>query len=228
MALNASTAPSSGGGSGPQQETLKAGNQFARLAQVLDLGLQEQRPYKGQDKPPAHEIMLTYELTHVFMKDEDGNDVEDKPRWISETIPLRNMSQDLAKSTKRVRAIDPDNTCGGDFAKMVGMPCTVTIVNNPSKKDPDKVYNNVGNITPPMEGIPIPDLKNDPKVLDLDEPDLEIFGSLPEWVQDKIKGNLNFNGSKLQRMLEGGSVEQPEPEPQEDAPEEGDGDLWED
>jgi hypothetical protein len=46
----------------------------------------------------------------------------------------------------------------------------------------------------------------------LDEPDLEIFESLPEWLQDKIKGNLNYAGSALQAALGGAPTAQPEPE----------------
>lgn len=202
MALNASKVPSTGGGKS-KQDPIESGNYLARLVQVLDLGLQEQRPYQGKEKPPAHEIMLTYELGTEFIKDEEGNPNEEQPRWISESLPLRPLTQDLAKSTKRVAVFDPIGALSGDFAQMVGSPCTVTVVQNPNKKDPTIIYNNVGNVTPAMKGIPVPDLVNPPKVFDLDEPDLEVFGSLPEWVQEKIKGNLNFNGSLLQRALAG-------------------------
>ncbi len=208
MALNASKEPSSGGGK--RADPLEPANYLGRVVQVLDLGLQPQRPYQGQDKPPAHEIMLTYELGTEFLKDDDGNDLPDKPRWISETMPLRNLEQDLAKSTKRAKILDPTNAFGGDFAQMVGSECTVTVVQNPNKQDPTKVYTNVANVTPPMKGIPIPELVNPPKVFDLDEPDMEIFGSLPEWLQKKLKANLNFNGSKLQKLLVG--------EPEKEAP----------
>jgi hypothetical protein len=47
----------------------------------------------------------------------------------------------------------------------------------------------------------VPPLVNPPKVFDLDEPDMDVFGSIPEWIQKKIKGNLNFQGSVLQRNL---------------------------
>ena len=71
-----------------------------------------------------------------------------------------------------------------------------------------------------------PELKNPAKVFDLDNPDMVVFGSLPQWLQDKIKGNLNFNGSKLQAAL--GGEKQPEkaaPPPVEDEQEE-DGPGW--
>lgn len=213
MALNASTVKNEN--TGVRQEPLEAGNYPARVVQVIDLGLQPQQPYKGQEKAPAHEIMLTYEFGTEFIKDENGEDVEDKPRWLSETFPLRKYPEaDKAKSTKRIDAIDPKGIHNGNFAAFVGAPCTVTIVNNVSKTN-GNVYNNVGNVTPPMKGMNIPELKNPPKVFDLDDPDLEIFGSLPEWLQEKIKSNLNYQGSPLQRALSG-DTEAPEKNEEED------------
>ena len=212
MGLNASKVEST---ARSNVEPIDIGNYLARLVQVIDLGLQEQRPYAGQEKPPTHEVMLTYELGTEFMKDEEGNDIEDKPRWISESIPLHNLSQDLAKSTKRIKAMDAKLEFGGDLVQMLGMPCTVTITHNPNKKDPGKVYVNIGNVTPPMKGIPVPELVNPAKVFDLSEPDLEILGSLPDWVQDKVKGNLEFNGSVLDGMLNGDAPE-PTPEGEEE------------
>lgn len=225
MALNASKEPTSGG---KKSDPIESGNYIGRTVQVLDMGLQTQRPYQGQDKPPAHEVMITYELGTEFLKDDEGKDQTDKPRWISESIPLRNLSQDLAKSSKRAKALDPSNKYKGDFAQMVNLPCTVTVVQNPKKGDPTTIYNNIANVTPPMKGFPAPELINPPKVFDLDAPDLEVFGSLPEWVQTKIKENLNFNGSLLQRMLEGNAEPEaagkPAPAQEEDA---GDGsDPW--
>ena len=206
MGLNASKV-SKGTGS-KDYDPIEVGNYPARLVQVLDLGLQAQRPFQGKEKPPAHEVMLTYELCTEFLKDDDGEDMEDKPRWISETMPIRHISQDLAKSTKRIKAIDPKMEHGGDLGAMVGMPCTITITHNPNKQDPSKVYVNVGNVTPPMKGFVIPELVNEPKVFDLSEPDLEVLGSLPEWVQGKIKENLEFNGSVLAGML-GATADEP-------------------
>lgn len=188
-------------GNRKKQAGVEAGNYLARLVQVIDMGLQTQRPFKGEAKPPAHEVMFTYELGTEFMVDEDGNDMEDKPRWLSETFPFHNLKADLAKSTKRIKAIDPQLVHGGNVAEMLNSPCTVTVVNNVNKNNPDKVYVDVGNVTPPMKGIPVPELKNPTKLFELDEPDLEVFESLPQWVQEKLKGNLNFNGSALQKAL---------------------------
>ena len=200
MSLNAATVAMPEGNR-KKQAGVEAGNYLARLVQVIDMGLQEQRPYKGEEKPPAHEVMFTYELGTEFMVDEDGKEMEDKPRWLSETFPFHNLKADVAKSTKRIKAIDPELVHKGNVAEMIGMPCTVTVVNNVNKKDPTKVYVDIGNVTPPMKGIPIPELKNDSRMFELDEPNMEVFESLPHWVQEKLKGNLNFNGSALQKEL---------------------------
>lgn len=220
---------------GPQQEPIEAGSYPARVVQVLDLGTQEQRPYQGEEKPPAHEVMVTYEFLDEFCKDESGDDLLDKPRWLSETFPLRSLDADLAKSTKRYKALDPDEKFGGDFTQLVDTPCTVVVVANPGKgKNADKVYNNIQGVSAmrPRDAQKAPELVNPPKVFVLDEPDLEVFQSLPQWLQDKIKGNLDFDGSPLDEALNGAKAK-PAPkakakpvveEPEEE--EDGEGDVW--
>jgi len=175
------------------------------VVQIIDLGLQPQRAFQGQEKAPCPEIMLTYELSDVFMVDENGVEQEDKPRLLSETLPFYGLFADKAKSTKRYLALDPDEIHEGDFSKLVGLPCNVTVVLN---KVGDKIYTNIGNVAPiaARKAAAMPEIKNPTKVFDLDLPDLEIFNSLPEWVKTKIKSNLNFAGSPLDKLLKGGNV----------------------
>ena len=204
MALNAKKVKAVGK-KGVEQEAMEPGSYPARLVQVIDLGVQTQRPYEGQAKPPIQEVMLTYEFLDEFMKDEDGEDIEDKPRWLSETIPLHNLAADLAKSTKRYKALDPDEVHEGDFTALVGTACVVTIVNNKGKgQNAGKVYTNIAGVSTmrPKEAAKAPELINEPKVFDLGDPDLTIFKSLPDWLQEKIKGNLEYEGSALQEALE--------------------------
>lgn len=104
-----------------EQKNIEPGVYPARLVQIIDFGLQAQKPYKGQDKPPVNEIGLTYELVDEFMKDENGEDIKDKPRWISETLPFYGLYADKAKSTQRYLAFDPTQEWGGDFARAITM-----------------------------------------------------------------------------------------------------------
>lgn len=208
-----------------EQPVLDVGNYPGRLVQIIDLGVQPQRPYQGQEKPPAHEIMLTYELVDSFMVDENGKELEDKPRWISETFPLRSLEADKAKSTQRYKALDPSGEYDGDFSQCIGAPVNVTIVHGGINKNTNKPYENVGNISTmrARDAEKCPELVNPPKVFDLDNPDMKVFTALPQWLQEKIKGNLHYKGSKL-ATLAGEAAPAPAPKQEEPEQEEG-GDL---
>lgn len=204
MSLNARKVAHSGGNKGPAQEAIDAGTYPIRVAQIIDLGLQPQRPYQGQEKPPAHEMMLTYELLDEFCLDEDGKEDTDKPRWLSETLPLRSLMAEKAKSTQRYHALDPNEDVDGDFTLLAGTAANASIVQNSGKgKHAGKVYNNIQALSPmrPKDQATAEPLKKDPKVFVLDDPDVEVFNSLPDWLQDKVKSNLEYAGSKLEEAL---------------------------
>lgn len=176
-----------------------------RLVQVIDLGLQPQRPFQGNEKAPANELYTTYELVDEFMKDEKGIELEDKPRWISERFAFHNLNSTKATSTKRYLALDPNLEYDGNWPELLGLACNVTVVNNPGTTADGKkrVYENIASTAPmrKKDADKLPALVNKPKFFDLADPDLEVFKSLPEWLQQKIKSNLNYNGSKLQNLL---------------------------
>lgn len=203
MALNAKNKKQQA--KGPAQEPLDPGTYPCRVVQVLDLGVQTQKPFDNKPKAPVQEIMVTYEFLDEFCLDEDGEIQEDKPRWLSETFAFHSLDADLAKSTKRYRALDPQEVYEGDFTQLVNTPCMVTVVHNAGKgANAGKVYQNISGVSAmrPKEAAKAPDLVNEPKVFVLDEPDMVIYKSLPEWLQEKIAGNLEFEGSALQAALE--------------------------
>ena len=139
---------------------------------VADLGLQSQLPYKGKEKPPVHKIAITYEFVDEFMKDEDGNDREDKPRQLTEIMPVYQLSAEKAKSTARYHALDSKGEYGGDFAQLTDIPSLVTVVHNPNPKT-GGVYENIANVAAMREkdAEKCPPLKNAPVVFDFDNPD---------------------------------------------------------
>src|SRR3546814_10783986 len=57
------------------------------------------------------------------------------------------LEADLAKSTKRYKALDPDMDFDGDFAALVNTPCVVTIAHGNNKKDPTRPYENIANVS---------------------------------------------------------------------------------
>lgn len=211
---------------------LEADTYPARLVQVLDLG--KQQNYFDKEKI-NHEIMLTYELVTEHCLDENDQPVTDKPRWLSENINMVDLPENMSvsqiytdqfksksKLVQRCRAFDPKGSLDFDLSEMVNMPCALTVIQR-KKKDGD-LTNAIGGVTAPMKGLQIDDLANPPKVFSLEEPDLEIFGSLPDWLQDKIKGNLEFKRSKLDKLLNGETAEEPKSAPEPETTEESDDD----
>lgn len=206
---------------------LDADNYPARLVQVIDLGLHKNFFEEGKVN---HQVMLTYELTTEFMEDETGEVLEDKPRWLSETFNIIDLPEGMtyeeiladqyrgkAKMVQRARAFDPKGKLDFDFSAMADMPCAVQVIQKPKNKKDKSPINAVGGVSAPMRGLTIDPLKNPPKVFVLDEPDAEVFGSLPDWLQERIKENLEYKGSALEALLNGGTPpNDPEPEGEED------------
>lgn len=221
MTLKASEVPFTGK-KGFRQPTIEAGGYPGRLVQVIDLGLQPQS-YEGEEKPPKYMIMTTYELLDEFCVNEEGEVQEDKPRWQSEDFPLNPLSSDRAKSTIRYKAIDPELRNDGDWEAVLGTPVIVNIVVTPGKgKNAGKEFNNISGITAmrPKEAAKAPELVGEPLAFSLDNPDVEVFKSFPQFIQDRIKSNLEFAGSKLEELLSGGeATTKPEPKAvNEDSP----------
>ena len=217
--MNAKKIKNTGGG-GLKQAPLDAGTYPARVVQVLCLGLQAQRAYKGDPKDPKIEIRITYELLDEFIVDAEGNEDLDKPRWVSEDFPLHSLDSDLATSTKRYYALDPTVEFGGDFAGLVGVACMLTLTKTVDKKDSDKFYNNVSNVSGmrSKDADKAPDLKNESKVFDFYNPDIEVFLSLPTWLQEKIKEALDFGGSELEALISSTPKTEEKEEPRKSKP----------
>ncbi len=225
MGLNANKIPAQKKESKfPPAEALEADSYPGRVVRILDLGVQPQRPFTKNgvttEKPPVHQIDVTYELVTEFMKDEDGEPDLTKPRWVSESFPFYSLEAELAKSTKRYNTIDPKGLAGGDFTQLVGMPCVVTL--NQYKKKDGNITNGISAVTPIMKGLVVDELVNETKVFTLDEPDLDVFRSLPQWLQDKIKSNLEFKGSVFEEALSNapadGEKAKEEPKAKKEAP----------
>ena len=196
MGLNASKVA----GNKPRTPPLDPGSYPARLVQVVDFGLQP-RSYKGEDKEPAQELMLTYEMSDEFLLDEDGEEQPDKPRWISETFPHFNLDSEKAKSTARYKALDPTLKFSGDWGSLLSTPIMVNLIQNP--KADGKIYVNIAGTSPMREkdAAKLSGLVHKPRVFDLDDPDMKVFEQLPDWVKGRIKSNMEFRGSLLETRL---------------------------
>lgn len=182
------------------------------LAQVIDLGLHS-NIFKGEDKGPTRKIMLTYEFADEFLKDEDGQDMTDKPRWLSEEMWLYPLKSERAISTHRYKALDPASVHGGDFVACLGSPINISVGHDTRStgKWAGHTFNNILGLSGmrPKDIEKMAKMVNKPKFFDTEEPDVAVFLSLPQYVQGLIKANLEYTGSKLESLLK--DVKTPEP-----------------
>ncbi len=164
------------------------GMQAAVLVQIIGLGLQPQRPFQGQEKPPARMVQFTYELyndVHDFGGDQ-------KPLIISESMPF--SGNEKSRLYKRVKGIDPDfRQSKGDLSKLVGLPVMIQIVHQPGKGPAaGRVFANIGAVTPAMKGMPVPqDTFNQKFLYDPYKHDEALFQLLPQFLRDKINSRLD-------------------------------------
>lgn len=182
------------------QPNLEPGSYPARVVRVYGLG-EHPQSYKGEAKPPKNLIYVVYELSDAFMVDEQGNEMEDKPRWVMEKFPLHSLKSENAKSTARYLAIDPNQQYKGDWSQLVGLPVSVTIVNNPGADG--RVFDNVANTTAmrPRDAAKLPDLQNEGFFFDPSEPVLEYYNQIPTFIQDEMKKALDFPNGPLAKLI---------------------------
>lgn len=199
MAINVKDAPKGGKAIPP----MDAGSYPSRIVIIADLGLQPQY-FNNEPKDPKREVLLTYEHLDEFLKDDAGDDILEKPRWNSERFTVNNLDNKKAKSTQRYTALDPQNVHGGDYKPLLGIPCMVTLAQNPGRgANVNKIYNQVVSVASmrPKEAANAAPLVHEALYFDLDEPDLAVFYKLPKFVQTKITENLEFKGSKLETLI---------------------------
>lgn len=203
MGLNLNEVKQSSGSSAP---LLEAGTYPARVVQIVDLGLQANT--FDPAKPPRQKVRVTYELVSEFLLDDEGNEDETKPRLIGEAFFLSHIGNEKGTSTQRIKAYDPKNETGGDLTRCVGSACMLTIVHQQPKDKTKNPYAKVATVTPPPKGFPIPEAQNPAVVFLLDEPDLEVYNTLIDFVKEDIKGAVNFAETALANALECGHLEE--------------------
>lgn len=173
-----------------QRYTPKAGTVPARLLSVVDLGIQPQPAFKGEAKPPARSVHISFELPN------------DQFEYQGEMVPARispkiyKVSNDPKSGLfKFLSSIDPGNKSEGDLAKLINTPCLVTIVHNKVKREDgtEATYANITGVMPSPDGFPVPELHDKPFVFEFDNPDKEVLKLMPAFLRNKLLEAVNIN-----------------------------------
>jgi len=176
-----------GGESNYTNKIAPVGMHLARIYQIIDLGTTEQT---GQFGGKKRKVQVLFELpleTAVF----DPNKGE-------QPFYARNMYT-LSMHEKSTLRKDVHSMLGKQLTdaeaktfnifNLIGRECMVNIIHRPSG---DKTYANIQTITPVPKGMVCPPAVNPPLVFSTQQPDMDVFRSLPEFVQDKIKLSDEF------------------------------------
>ena len=172
-----------------------AGSHMARLVGITDLDHQPGFTWQDEEIESQYKVTFTYELCNSLTKD-------GRPHWVSEDFKV--SDHERSKMFARVNALDPTGSLsdkGNNLAGLINAPCMVTVSHNA------KGYAKIPGVAGALAGYPVPELANEPYVFDFEDPAMEVFKRLPEFVQGKLKSSLNFEGSVLHGKLvdEGGT-----------------------
>ena len=137
-------------------------------------------------------------------------------------LPYLPPRSERAKSTIRYMGLDPENQFGGDWGKLLGKECNVSISIGQGKGDKvGMLYENIMGVMPmrekDIEGLP--ELQNPSHLFDLDEPTMIGFLALPEFVQRKIMGGIGFGETAFGIEVFAEKKENPPAEEEIDNPE---------
>jgi hypothetical protein len=197
------TAPVGGGGS---RQVCPEGVHVARCYQIIDLGTTEQGGnFPGKKRKVQFLFETPYELA-VF-----NEELGEQPYYV------RNMYT-LSMNEKAILRKDVQSWTGKTMSdkeaqqfnifSLIGKPCMINVVHATKGEN---TYANIKAITPLAKGMTCPEPINEALCFMASMPDMEVFGKLPEFIQDKIKESDEF-----QRYMEQGmEVQPPAPRPQQ-------------
>ena len=182
---------------------MDGGTYMAVCIGVIDLGEQYKQFDKQKRGKYAEECLFLFEIpderVHV-----DG---EDKPRWLSSrryTVSLHERSGLYQMLTAwRGKALsdaelDPAGD-GFDLMQMAGQGAMLSV--SVVEKDDGSRHNKIEAVTGFPKGIPVPKIESEVLVFDADDPDMEVFGKLPEWIQDIIRKSTQFAADPPEEKL---------------------------
>jgi hypothetical protein len=178
-------------GESTQRELIPAGTYVARCYSVIHLGHVTQK-YMGEEKV-VDLVRFTWELPTELRC--FSNDKGEQPCAISKEMTFSTNEKSNLRSmlnTWRGKALTEDEAKAFDLAKLLGAPCMLNIIHQPSKSNPEKVYERIAAVMPMMKGMACPPQVNPSMEFSVLEFDREKFMSLPSFLQEMITGSTEY------------------------------------
>lgn len=163
-------------------EPISEGVHTAVCINIIDLGEQYSPFYKNNSR----KVMITWETPDETIT----RDGEEKPMIISKEYTLSlsdkaSLRKDLA--AWRGRDFTDQELAGFDLKNVLGKACQIQIMHN------EKGYAKIASIMSLPKGMPSMQPAAETIYFDLSDPDfLSKMGTLPMWIQDKIKESKTY------------------------------------
>lgn len=166
---------------------------------IIDLGTQIES-FPGKPSSEARKVHISWELPqlpHVVFNTEKGPQIMAVFQEYTVSASEKAKFPKVLASWARFPVADLKSITSDFLKKFIGQSCMLNIVHTNSKTAKDSTtgafikYANIGQnglaVMPHMEGIPKPTgTVNPAKFMDLDFFDWKVYGSLPQFLQDKI------------------------------------------
>jgi len=148
-------------------EIAPAGLVNAVCSSVIDLGFHKNINFPNSTA--KQKIAVSFEIDKEIQEgDFAGQRFTLTKEYSLSLAPKANLKKDLEPW---IGTLTEDQLESFDVETLIGKPCFITIVHQAGKKDPTKIYANIGNISPVMEGTPTITPREN---------------YIPKWVTDKI------------------------------------------
>lgn len=182
MAFNANDKPKSTNNF--KQEVLEEGLYPARLARIIEVGDQEDK--YGVKTKVVFAFTIPSETIEI-----DGKQMQK----MMMTFPLNQTSNPDATLMKYMKAFG-----GATWEEILNKPCMIEISHKTVKGE---VRDNITNVVKPMNGVEVPMPDCDTYIFDFENPSKDVWDKLSEYRQGQIKQAVNYQGSKVEAMVEG-------------------------
>ena len=166
----------------PKLPPVEPGVYMAICVGIIDLGEQ----YSDKFKTYANKILFVWELVGETVE-VDG---EQKPRQLSKEFSISSSKKSNLRgfiSSWNGKTYSDDEFADLEIFDQIGKACQLQVVLNETGE-----YANVDNLMQIPKGFPIPKSETTPILWDMDNWNEEVFATIPEWIQEKIKASTQF------------------------------------
>lgn len=166
----------------PKVPTVEPGVYFAVCIGVIDLGEQYSEKFKNY----SNKVQFVWELPSETIE-VDG---KQEPKQLSKEFAIatkKNSGLRTFISSWNSKAYTDEEFQEVELFDQIGKACQLNVVLSESGE-----YANVDSVMPIPKGFTAPERCTTPILWDMDNWNDEVFKTLPEWVQDKIKKSTQY------------------------------------